>query len=388
MSARLRVAMLTYSVRPRGGVVHALSVAQALAQRGHDVRLFAIAPPGQGFFRAPPVPAHVVEHVPLDASFDERIAAQIDAYARGLRGELGDDRYDVVHAQDCISANAALALRDDGVISRVLRTVHHVDDFRSRSLISCQRRSIVDPDGVLCVSEPWVARVREEFGVDSDLVTNGVDAQRFRPARDAAERDAARRAAGVQDRLAVLTVGGVEPRKGSLTLLRGFAAARAVLPGRRPVLLVAGGATLFDYRDEIERFDALRQELGLDGDVRVLGPVGDDELEALYRAADVFAFPSVKEGYGLALLEALAAGVPAVVSDLDVFRSFLADGESALMAPVGDGAALGEAIVRVAGDRALADRLRDGGRAVAIGHGWDRVAAAHEEAYERFLAAS
>ena len=53
---RVRVAMLTYSVRPRGGVVHALEVAEALAARGHDVRLFAIAPPGQGFFRAPPVP--------------------------------------------------------------------------------------------------------------------------------------------------------------------------------------------------------------------------------------------------------------------------------------------------------------------------------------------
>jgi glycosyltransferase-like protein len=382
----LRVAMLTYSVRPRGGVVHALEVAEALARRGHDVRLFAIAPPGQGFFRAPPVPAVVVEHVPPDTGFDERIAAQIAAYAEGLRDELRDGGYDVVHAQDCISANAALALRGEGVIARVLRTVHHVDDFRSPSLIACQRRSIVAPDGVLCVSPPWLGRVREEFGVRCDLVANGVDARRFRPARDAAERAAARRAAGVEDRLAVLTVGGVEPRKGSLTLLRAFAVARAALPGRRPVLLLAGGATLFDYRDEIARFDELREELGLDGDVRVLGPVGDGELEDLYRAADVFAFPSVKEGYGLALLEALAAGVPAVVSDLDVFRSFLADGESALMAPVGDGAALGEAIVRVAGDPELADRLRDGGRRVAAEHGWDRVAEVHERAYARFLA--
>ena len=60
------------------------------------------------------------------------------------------------------------------------------------------------------------------------------------------------------------------------------------------------------------------------------------ELEGLYRAADVFALPSVKEGFGLAVLEALAAGLPAVVSDLDVFQTYLADGDSALMAPVGD----------------------------------------------------
>jgi glycosyltransferase-like protein len=378
--------MLTYSVRPRGGVVHALSVSGALAARGHEVELFAIAPPGTGFFRAPPVPAHVVGHVAPDAPFDERICALIAAYTEGLRGPLRDGGFDVVHAQDCLSANAALALRDEGAIGAVVRTVHHVDDFRSPSLIACQERSIAGPDHVLCVSEPWIARLRDEFGVEAELVANGVDAERFRPARDDDERAAARAAAGLNGELAILTVGGIEPRKGSLTLLRAFAAARSALPERHPVLLVAGGATLFDHRDEIGRFHALREDLGLDSEVRVLGPVSDAELEGLYRAADVFALPSVKEGFGLAILEALAAGLPAVVSDLDVFRTFLADGASALMAPVGDERALGDALVRAAEDPELAERLRCGGRAVAARHGWDRAGAAHEAAYERFLA--
>jgi glycosyltransferase-like protein len=383
----VKVAMLTYSVRPRGGVVHALSVAGALAARGHEVELFAIAPPGTGFFREPPVPAHVVPHVAPDAPFDERICALIDAYADGLRGPLRDGGFDVVHAQDCLSANAALILRDEGAIAAVVRTVHHVDDFTSPSLIVCQERSIAGPDHVLCVSAPWVERLRAEFGVEAELVANGVDAERFRPARDAGERAAARDAAGLDGELAILTVGGIEPRKGSLTLLRAFAAARSALPERHPVLLVAGGATLFDHRDEIGRFDALREELDLDGDVRVLGPVTDAELEGLYRAADLFALPSVKEGFGLAVLEALAAGLPAVVSDLDVFRTFLADGESALMAPVGDDRALAAALVRAAESPALAARLREGGREVAARHGWDRAAAAHEAVYGRFLAA-
>jgi glycosyltransferase-like protein len=378
--------MLTYSVRPRGGVVHALSVSGALAQRGHDVELFAIAPPGVGFFREPPVKAQVVPHVAPEAPFDERICALIDAYTDGLRTPLRDGDFDVVHAQDCLSANAALALRDEGAIGAVVRTVHHVDDFTSPSLIACQERSIAGPDHVLCVSEPWIGRLREEFGVEAELVANGVDVERFRPARDDGERAAARDAAGLDGELAILTVGGIEPRKGSLTLLRAFAAARRALPERRPVLLVAGGATLFDHRDEIGRFDALRQALGLDGDVRVLGPVSDAELEGLYRAADLFALPSVKEGFGLAVLEALAAGLPAIVSDLDVFRSFLAEGESALMAPVGDDRALAAALVRAAESPALAEHLREGGRAVAARHGWDRAAAAHEAAYERFLA--
>jgi glycosyltransferase-like protein len=370
----VRVAQLTYSVRPRGGVVHALCVAEALAARGHDVELFAIGPPGTRFFREPAVPAYVVPHVPAQQSFDARIAAMIDAYAEGLRDRLGG--FDVVHAQDCISANAALLLRDDGVIGAVLRTVHHVDDFRSESLIACQERSIVAPDAVVCVSEPWVRRLRAEFGVEAGVVGNGVDTRRHRPARDRA----AERAACGFDRFTVLAVGGIEPRKGSLTLLDAIAR----LPDAR--LVVAGGATLFDYRDELDRFAERRVALGLGDDrVRVLGPVSDGELARLYRAADVLAFPSVMEGFGLVVLEAMASGLPVVASDLEVVRGFAHD--AALLVPPGDSAALAAALARAA-DPALAARLRDAGLAVAARWSWDAAAAAHERAYERFLAAA
>jgi glycosyltransferase-like protein len=385
VSDALCVAMLTYSVRPRGGVVHAIAVAEALAARGHHVELFAVGPPGAAFFRAPRVPAHVVENRADEPDFDAKIAATIAAYRDGLRPLLGDGGFDVVHAQDCISANAALPLRDEGAIDAVIRTVHHVDDFRSPSLIACQIRSIAGPDRVLCVSPPWIGRVRDEFGVESGLVGNGVDPERYRPPRDDAERAAARAAFDLDGRLAILTVGGIEPRKGSLALLDAFAAARRELVDRRPLLLVAGGATLFDYRDEVDRFHALATELGVDDDVRVLGHVSDAELEALYRAADVFALPSTKEGYGLAVLEALASGLPAVVSDLEVFRGFLDDEASALLAPSGDAGALARALVRVAHEPDLADRLRAGGRAVARRHTWARVAEAHEAAYAAFL---
>jgi len=380
--------MLTYSVRPRGGVVHALCVAEALAARGHEPVLFAVGRPGETLFRTPGVPAVVIEHVPPDAPFDARIAALIEAYAAGLRAPLADAAFDVFHAQDCISANAALALRDEGVIDHVVRTVHHVDAFTSPSLVACQERSIAGPDRVLCVSAPWVRRLREDFGVEAGLVRNGVDAARYRPPRDRGERAAARRALGLTGRLAVLAVGGIEPRKGSLTLLDGFAALRHAAPARAPVLIVAGGATLFDYRDEVDRFAVHAGALGLGRDaVRVLGPVSDPELERVYRAADVFAFPSVKEGFGLVVLEALASGLPVVASDLDVLRAFLAHEESALLVPCGDGAALGSALLRAATDAALADRLRAGGRAVVARHSWDAAARAHEDAYRAFLAA-
>ena len=375
--------MLTYSVKPRGGVVHALEVAEALSRRGHEVHLMALARHDEELFRPTTVPLRLVRHVPIDAPFDERIQAMMEAYAQGLRPILRG--FDVIHSQDCLSANAALALRDDGSIDHVIRTVHHVDDFTSPSLIACQDRSILEPDRVLCVSQPWVQRLADEFGVEADLVRNGVDARRYRPARDEAER--LRDRDGFEGRFVVMTVGGIEPRKGSLTLLDGFAALRDLVPERDPLLLVAGGMTLFDYRHERDRFAERAVELGVDEHVRVLGPLEAETMERLFRAADAFAFPSVREGFGLAALEALAAELPVVASDLDVFRGFLIDHVSALLVPPGDGAALGRALARLAVDPDLAARLKAGGRRMVPEHTWAAAAAVHERVYEAFRGA-
>src|SRR5262245_52757695 len=187
-------------------------------------------------------------------------------------------------------------------------------------------------------------------------VANGVEPRRFRPPR-AAERQAERRAVGIEGRLAVLTVGGIEPRKGSLTLLDAFARLRELTPDLDPLLLVAGGATLFDYRDELARFEARAATLGVGDEVRRLGNLPDRELERLYRAADLFAFPSVKEGFGLAALEALASGLPVVASELDVFDSFLIHDRTALLAPVGDSEALALALARLAREPRTRERL-------------------------------
>jgi glycosyltransferase-like protein len=382
---RLRIAMLTYSLRPRGGVVHALELAEALARRGHHPELMALGPLGAEFFRPPAVPARIVRHVPPEAPFDERVQAMLDAYRDGLAEILAHGRFDLIHAQDCLSANAALELRERGIISSVIRTVHHVDDFTSPSLIECQRRSIVDPDTVLCVSEPWIRRLVELYGVNARLVRNGVNRRRFRPAADAAERSRDRALAGLDGHLAVLSVGGIEPRKGSLTLLEAFARLCRLVPELDPVLVIAGGATLFDYRHELGRFRARLDELRLASRVRMLGSVGCGELERLYRSADLFAFPSTKEGFGLAVLEALASGLPVVASDLDVLRTFLTHGRSALLVPVGDSTALADALAHLARGGEASARLRAGGLELAASFTWEAAAEVHERVYAELL---
>jgi len=162
---------------------------------------------------------------------------------------------------------------------------------------------------------------------------------------------------------------------------------RCELAARRPLLVIAGGATLFDYRHERERFATRVVELECEDDVCVTGTVPDTQLAAFYRAADVFAFPSLKEGFGLAALEAQASGLPVVASDLDVFEAFLEHAQSAVLCRAGDPAALAGALQRVAEDDALAGRLASAGPVAAARYGWLASARAHEDHYRRFLAA-
>jgi glycosyltransferase involved in cell wall biosynthesis len=90
----------------------------------------------------------------------------------------------------------------------------------------------------------------------------------------------------------------------------------------------------------------------------------------------------VKEGFGLAALEALAADLPVVASDLPAFREFLADGRDALLPAVGDAEALADAMARVMTDEALRQRLVTGGRAVVPAYTWTATAARHARVYQ------
>ena len=153
--------------------------------------------------------------------------------------------------------------------------------------------------------------------------------------------------------------------------------------GRDPVLAVVGGHSFQDYREYRDRVLASIPDLGLrlDDDVVLLGTVPDAELPGWYAAADVLAFPSTKEGWGLAVLEAMSAGLPVVASDLPVFREYLQPGRDALMVPVDDAGALAAALASVLDDEALAARLRAAGHAVSARFTWAASAAEHHGIY-------
>ncbi len=350
----MRIALLTYSSRPRGGVVHTLALAEALAAQGQDVTVWTLGRGGDaGFFR-PIHPSVRTVVVPFPDRPEESVGARVLRSISTLRRAFDPAGYDIVHAQDCISANA---------VERCVRTVHHLDQFTTPELAACHERAIVAPYAHVCVSAAVAAEVRAGWGVQATVIPNGVDAERFA----AASPGRWKRDLGPF----VLTVGGIEPRKGSLELLAGYAR----LPFRDPLprLVIAGGETLFDYRDYRSRWQARADELGIRP--TVLGTVPHADLPSLVAAADAFAFPSLREGFGLAALEALAAGVPVVVWDRPVAREVYGDAVRYAADVPAFAAQLDAAL-------ATDDPVRRAaGRALATGYTWAAAARAHLEFY-------
>jgi len=370
----VKIALLTYSTKPRGGVVHTLALAEALAARGAEVTVWTLGRGGdEGFFR-PVDPAVRLAVVPFpDGGPSEEVGGRILRSIEVLGDAFPADGYDIVHAQDCISANA---------VPRCLRTVHHIDHFTTPELAACHERAITQPFGIICVSRAVAEEVTAGWGIRAAVIPNGVDSARFARAAGAGQ---AARAARQQWRSRfgryVLTVGGIEPRKGSLDLLEAFALLRGPEPGVR--LVIAGGETLFDYRDYRAEWDGRCAELFAatpEYAPAVLGPVPDESLPSLVAGAAAFCFPSVREGFGLAALEALAAGVPLVTRSLPVLQEVFGGAARFAADPAGFAAALHAAL-------GSPDEQRATGRALAARYTWAAAADAHLALYAGYTSA-
>ena len=179
------------------------------------------------------------------------------------------------------------------------------------------------------------------------------------------------------ERPILLTTSAKRPHKNLVRLLE----ALALVPrDRRPALVLPGYRT--PHEDELRREVA---RLGLYLDVRFVGWIPNDELEGLYAAAACFVFPSLYEGFGLPVLEAMARGVPVACSD----RGSLADvaGDAARFFDPERPASIAAAVEAVLSDRGEADRLRLAGLERAARFSWAAAARGTIAAYERALSA-
>jgi glycosyltransferase involved in cell wall biosynthesis len=207
-------------------------------------------------------------------------------------------------------------------------------------------------------------------------VHHGIDHDRFFPRAAAAAREEVRTQFGVEGRY-VLYVSNHQRKKNTERLIEAFAAVAAAVPD---VSLVLTGWHTPRFRLVLD----LIERLGLQERVRVLGHVPDDALPALYAAADVFTLPSLHEGFGLPVLEAMACGTPVVASNAYSLPEVC--GDAAELVDPYSVQSIADGILRVLEDRDRASQLRERGLTRASGFTWRRAAERHLEGYERALA--
>jgi glycosyltransferase involved in cell wall biosynthesis len=256
----------------------------------------------------------------------------------------------VVTVHDCtIESNTGFA---GGRIRQALtRTVTAMALRRATAMTAPSRASLAD--------------IRRHYpdAPNPTLIPNGVDAGQFgrvSPATVAAARDRYH----LPEKF-VLAVGAHRPHKNHEVLVRAMAA----VPGDVGLVIVGRPDPAFP-----DRLPGLIAGLGLESRVKLVADVADEWLPAVYRAASVFAFPSLAEGYGLPVLEAMAAGVPVVMSDIKVMAEVA--GPAALMVPPRDAAGWASTLTAVLRDPAMADRLTAAGHAAAAASSWEHGASA------------
>ncbi len=227
----------------------------------------------------------------------------------------------------------------------------------------------------------------ELFGAAPEKITvlpGGVDS-RFAPVDDAERLEAVRGKYGIGTAPFILSVGTLQPRKNYAQLIRAFARLRPLAAQEQAVeisnlkLVIAGGkGWLYD-----EIFAEIKQQ-GLEESVILPGFVDDEDLPALYSAASVFAYPSLYEGFGLPVLEAMACGTPVVTSNVSSLPEVA--GDAALTVTPTNLAALSGALLNALADDILRARMISRGLARASQFTWENSARQLLAVYDSFSA--
>jgi glycogen(starch) synthase len=393
---RARVLMLSWEFPPRiiGGIArHVDEISRALARNGVDVDVltahhpgapsFEVIAAGTGRVRVLRAAANPIS--PID--FISDIHQLNFLLLERLLAEGGDTEYDLLHAHDWLVAFAARTLKHGRHIP-LIGTIHATEAGRNRGIHNSMQGYIhsqewlltYDAWRVICCSEATASEVFGSLQTPLDkvrVVPNGVDPSRLRCTDTAKELAAFRRRWAAPEERIIFFVGRRVREKGLEVLVDSMPEVVAAHPEAK--FIVAGGG----YADHLR---ARAASLGLGHKLVFTGFVSEADLPRLYAIADVAAFPSLYEPFGIVALEAMAAGAPVVTSDIGGFREVVRHGETGLHTWANNPHSLAWGIHEVLSNPELAARLRrEGMKEVRSRYNWDGIAEATISVYQEVL---
>lgn len=345
---------------------------------GEDVRLFVVGRVTAAQRQSAPLPLYTT---PINERNMTRLWHRLNIGWPGVEWFTGAP-LDLFHATDFVMApnrarHKLLTVHDLAFLfypDAAMPSLHHY-------LNTVVPRSVARADRLLADSHHTALDLQNEWNISAERITvvqGAVDHERFRPVRDADRQKAVRQRYGIGERPFILGLSRLEPRKNFVRLIEAFHAARQ--EGNLPHRLVIGGSKGWLYDSIFARVEELR----LTEHVLFPGFIDDDDLPTLYSAAEFFAYPSLYEGFGLPIIEALACGTPVLTADNSCLPE--AGGPGALYAHAESTESIAEALLWLARDAELRQQLSGAGLQHAAQFTWERSARQLLHAYE--LAAS
>lgn len=371
---RFTIGIAGYS-HPGGSGVMASELARLLAERGHAVHFIADAPP----FRCAPSLDNLVYHeapavFPAPSrhpSYTLALAAKMAEVARRCRLEILHLHYALPHTPAAILARGMLGETERPALVTTLHGTDVTGAHRDPAVAEVTRYSIRASDAVTAVSRFLQRTAGIVFPENSGIewIPNFVDRRAFMSAPRRARADFAS-----ENELLLMHISNFRPVKNPLDTLRVLAAVNRERPAR--LVLVGDGPELPAVWSEAGR-------LGVQKRIRLLGSRID--VQSLLACADVFLLPSSQESFGLAALEALACGVPAVTSDAGGLPELIENGRSGYVVPIGDSDTMARRVLALALDAKTLEGHRAEARQRASQFDAERVVPMYEALYERSL---
>ncbi len=349
-----------------GNETYIVELVRALAARAGTDRFFV-------YVERPDALAKLVQ----DAPHVSLVPLDSQSGARRLLWELprraARDRLDVLH----VSYNAPLQLPPDCALVVAVHDIsfEHFSHFFSRRLRALLRasvpRSVRAAQRIITLAEYSKRDLVKTYHIPPEkvVVTPAAAGRQFRRIEDPAALKEVRRRYRTGERF-MLAVGNLQPRKNWERLIRAFVRAKHAR-GFPHKLVIVGQR----WWREAPILDAARAA----DDVVLTGYVPADDLPLLYNAAEAFAYPSLFEGFGLPVLEAMACGTPVITSNVSALPEIA--GDAALLVDPYREEDLAAAIERVTGDAAVRAELRGRGLLRARAFTWERTAALTLEIY-------
>lgn len=382
----IKVLMLSWEYPPHsvGGLArHVEELAEALAAQGVEIHVLSIGKPeNPKLEERNGVIVHRVEPYSISAPnfllWVQQLNLRFVEEAVKIFNAAGP--FDLLHAHDWLVAFAGRALKH-GYTVPLLATIHATEAGRNQGIHTEDQHFIHSIEWwltyeawkVIVCSEHMQEEVKGLFGLPGDkimIIPNGVNPQKFQ---------AARQNVSFGSEKIIFFVGRLVREKGVHVLLE---AAPQVLAGEGNVKFVIAGTGPMEAQLKHQA-----HILGLGNKVEFWGYIDDDTRNSLYQQAYLAVFPSLYEPFGIVALEAMAAGVPVVVSDTGGMGQIISHGVNGLKAYPGDSRSLATNILQALKNEVLRQELKNNGkRSIEDLYSWARIAANTAKVYQLVLA--